>query len=160
MPPTDGRAIPPPASPAPVVVRPVLSAIASSTERLHVKMGPVAATASRDFFDMRAEADETTPLLPIGALAKHTGLTVEGIRFYEKAGILRAPARTAGQHRLYSRADLKRLHFIRRARLLGFTLDHVRPLLRLRDHVGGRSCADPRGLATTHPGDVKATLTH
>src|SRR5712671_6492503 len=75
---------------------------------------------------MRDAADETTPMLPIGALAKRTGLTVEGIRFYEKAGILRAPARTAGRHRLYSRADLKRLNFIRRARLLGFTLDEVR----------------------------------
>ncbi|HEX9462696.1 MAG TPA: helix-turn-helix domain-containing protein [Alphaproteobacteria bacterium] len=108
---------------------------------------------------MRAEADETTPLLPIGALAKHTGLTVEGIRFYEKAGILRAPARTAGQHRLYSRADLKRLHFIRRARLLGFTLDEVRALLRFADHVGARSCADAHGLATKHLGDVRAKLT-
>src|SRR5258708_30006011 len=99
---------------------------------------------------MRAEADEATPLRPIGALAKHTGLTVEGIRFYEKAGILRAPARTAGQHRLYSRADLKRLHFIRRARLLGFTLDEVRALLRLAHHVRPRSCADAHRLATKH----------
>src|SRR5258708_14570968 len=122
MPPTDRSAVAPLRSPAPVVVRPVLSAIASSTERLHVKMGPVAATASRDFFDMRAEADETTPLLPIGALAKHTGLTVEGIRFYEKAGILLAPARTAGQHRLYSRADLKPPHFIPPTPLLRFPL--------------------------------------
>jgi MerR family mercuric resistance operon transcriptional regulator len=108
---------------------------------------------------MRAEADETTPLLPIGALAKHTGLTVEGIRFYEKAGVLRATARTAGQHRLYGRAELKRLSFIRRARLLGFTLDEVRALLRFADHVGARSCADAHGLATQHLTDVRAKLT-
>lgn len=108
---------------------------------------------------MRAEADEITPVLPIGTLAKHTGLTVEGIRFYEKAGILRAPARTAGQHRLYSRADLKRLNFIRRARLLGFTLDEVRALLRFADHVGVSSCADAHRLATKHLADVRAKLT-
>ncbi len=100
---------------------------------------------------MRDAADETTPMLPIGALAKRTGLTVEGIRFYEKAGILRAPARTAG-------ADLKRLHFIRRARLLGFTLDEVRALLRFADSVGARSCADAHALATKHLADVKAKL--
>jgi MerR family transcriptional regulator, mercuric resistance operon regulatory protein len=107
---------------------------------------------------MRDEAGETTPLLPIGALAKHTGLTVEGIRFYEKAGILRAPARTAGQHRLYSRAELKRLNFIRRARLLGFTLDEVRALLRFADNVDAHSCADAHKLAAKHLDDVRGKI--
>lgn len=107
---------------------------------------------------MRAEADDITPRLPIGALAKRTGLTVEGIRFYEKAGILRAPARTAGQHRLYSRAELERLNFIRRARLLGFTLDEVRALLRFADPIGVRSCADAHRLATKHLADIQAKL--
>lgn len=108
---------------------------------------------------MCSEADETTPLLPIGALAKHTGLTVEGIRFYEKAGILRARGRSAGRHRLYGRADLKRLNFIRRARLLGFTLDEVRALLRFADHVGAGNCADAHRLASKHLDDVRAKLT-
>jgi len=107
---------------------------------------------------MRTEADEATPVLPIGALAKHTGVTVEGIRFYEKAGILRARARTVGRHRLYSRADLKRLKFIRRARLLGFTLDEVRALLRFADNLGARSCADAHELAMKHLADVQAKL--
>jgi MerR family transcriptional regulator, mercuric resistance operon regulatory protein len=107
---------------------------------------------------MRDAADETTPALPIGLLAKRTGLTVEGIRFYEKAGILPARARTAGRHRLYSRADLKRLTFIRRARQLGFTLDEVRALLRLADTVGDHSCADVHRLATNHLDDVRAKL--
>ena len=97
-------------------------------------------------------------MLPIGALAKSTGLTVEGIRFYEKAGILRAAARTTGRHRLYSRADLKGLNFIRRARLLGFTLDEVRALLRFADNVGTSSCADAHQLATKHLVDVQGKL--
>lgn len=107
---------------------------------------------------MPGEADENTPALPIGALAKRTGLTVEGIRFYEKAGILRAAARTTGRHRLYSQADLKRLNFIRRARLLGFTLDEVRALLRFADNVGAGSCADAHQLATKHLVDVQGKL--
>ena len=107
---------------------------------------------------MHGEAEENTPSLPIGTLAKRTGLTVEGIRFYEKAGILRAAARTTGRHRLYSRADLKRLNFIRRARLLGFTLDEVRALLRFADNVGASSCADAHGLATKHLVDVQGKL--
>jgi MerR family transcriptional regulator, mercuric resistance operon regulatory protein len=103
-------------------------------------------------------ADETTRLLPIGALAKRTGLTVEGIRFYEKAGVLRAPARTAGRHRLYSSADLKRLSFICRARQFGFSLDDVRALLRLADNAGDRSCADAHGLGAKHLDEVRAKI--
>lgn len=107
---------------------------------------------------MRKERDETMPLLPIGMLAERAGLTVEGIRFYEKAGILRAPARTAGRHRLYSRADLNRLSFIRRARELGFSLDEVRALLGLADNVSNHSCAGAHRLATKHLDDVRAEL--
>jgi MerR family transcriptional regulator, mercuric resistance operon regulatory protein len=107
---------------------------------------------------MRESADETTPLLPIGMVAKRTGLTVEGIRFYEKAGVLRSPARTAGRHRLYSLADLKRLSFIRRARQLGFSLDDVRALLGLADHMGNTSCADAHRLGAKHLDDVRAKI--
>jgi MerR family mercuric resistance operon transcriptional regulator len=107
---------------------------------------------------MREEADETTPLLPIGKLAKRTGVTVEGIRFYEKAGILRAPARTAGRHRLYSRGDLRRLSFVRRARELGFSLDEIRKLLRLVDNASDHSCAEAHRLATKHLDDVRAKM--
>jgi MerR family transcriptional regulator, mercuric resistance operon regulatory protein len=107
---------------------------------------------------MRDEADERTPLLPIGTLAKRTGLTAEGIRFYERAGILRPPARTAGQHRLYSRADLRRLSFIRRARELGFSLDEVRALLGFADNAGDHTCAEAHHLATKHLDDVRAKM--
>lgn len=107
---------------------------------------------------MQGEAEENMPALSIGALAKRTGLTVEGIRFYEKAGILRATARTSGRHRLYSQADMRRLSFIRRARLLGFTLDEVRALLRFADNVGAGSCADAHRLATKHLVDVQGKL--
>ena len=107
---------------------------------------------------MGEEADETTPLLPIGALAKRTGLTVEGIRFYEKAGILRAPMRTAGRHRLYNRADLKRLSFIRRARQLGFSLDDVRALIDLADNAADHGCADAHRLGAKHLRDVRAKI--
>jgi MerR family mercuric resistance operon transcriptional regulator len=106
----------------------------------------------------RQTVDEGVPTLPIGALAKRTGLTVEGIRFYEKAGILPAPARTAGGQRLYRLSDLKRLNFIRRSRDLGFTLDEVRALLRLVDEAPDRTCAEARDLATGHLADVRAKI--
>ena len=106
----------------------------------------------------RQDADGTAPMLPIGALAKRTGLTVEGVRFYEKAGILPAPARTAGGQRLYTLSELKRLNFIRRARDLGFTLDEVRGLLRLVDEAPDRTCAEARELAADHLADIRAKI--
>jgi MerR family mercuric resistance operon transcriptional regulator len=106
----------------------------------------------------RETVDGGAPTLPIGALAKRTGLTVEGVRFYEKAGILPAPARTAGGQRLYRLGDLKRLNFIRRSRDLGFTLDEVRALLRLVDEAPDRTCAEARDLATSHLADVRAKI--
>ena len=73
--------------------------------------------------------------LSIGALSKATGTTVEAIRWYERVGVLPAPARTAGNYRAYGTAHLERLSFVRRARDLGFTLDQVRELLRLADRT-------------------------
>jgi MerR family mercuric resistance operon transcriptional regulator len=106
----------------------------------------------------REMQDEKGPTLPIGALAKRTGLTVEGIRFYEKVGILPAPARSAGGQRLYALAELKRLNFIRRARDLGFTLDEVRALLRLVDAAPAGTCAEARDLAARHRESVRAKI--
>jgi MerR family mercuric resistance operon transcriptional regulator len=106
----------------------------------------------------RQDADEMAAMLPIGALAKRTGMTVEGVRFYEKAGILPAPARTAGGQRLYSIRELKRLNFIRRARDLGFTLGEVRVLLRFADDARECTCAEARDLATGHLADVRTKI--
>src|SRR5919199_477696 len=97
------------------------------------------------------------PWLPIGALSKRTGCNIETIRWYEKVGLLPAPARTEGRHRMYGTVHLQRLSFIRRARELGFTLDEVRALLRLADRHDG-SCAEARGLAVSHLADVQAKI--
>jgi len=60
--------------------------------------------------------------LSIGELARRTGTKVETVRWYEREGLLPAPARTGGGHRAYTRAHLDRLAFIRHARELGFPL--------------------------------------
>jgi hypothetical protein len=67
----------------------------------------------------------------IGDLARHTGTKVETIRWYERDGVMPAPVRTRGGHRLYTAAHRNRLAFIRHARELGFPLEDVRALLRL-----------------------------
>jgi MerR family mercuric resistance operon transcriptional regulator len=106
---------------------------------------------------MADREDERAPTFPIGLMAKRTGLSPEGIRFYEAEGLLPAPARTEGRRRLYSAAHLKRLAFIRRARDLGFALDEVRALLRLADSRR-ESCAAARNVAAAHLNDVRAKI--
>lgn len=86
------------------------------------------------------------PPLSIGSLAKQTGVAVETVRYYEKIGLLPEPVRTAGNYRSYSRSDLQRLGFIRRARDLGFSLDQIRSLLTLADDRH-RSCHEVDAIA-------------
>src|SRR2546427_4912973 len=72
-----------------------------------------------------------TGRIAIGRLSKHTGTNIETIRYYERVGLLPAPARSPGGYRLYGTDHLKRLNFVRRARTLGFSIGEVRTLLRL-----------------------------
>lgn len=95
--------------------------------------------------------------IAIGALAKHTSTNIETIRYYERVGLLPAPARSAGGYRLYAMDHLKRLTFIRRARALGFSIGEVRTLLRLAgEHQ--RPCAEVRLVAEAHLTDVRAKI--
>jgi DNA-binding transcriptional MerR regulator len=94
------------------------------------------------------------PVLSIGDLATRTGTKVETIRYYEKAGLLQAPARTGGNHRAYTQMHADRLAFIRHSRELGFSLDRVRALLALSDDAE-RPCAEIDAIAREHLGAVR-----
>jgi DNA-binding transcriptional MerR regulator len=67
--------------------------------------------------------------LTIGKLAAAEGVGVETVRFYQRRGLLALPERRSQGYREYSDADRWRLAFIRRARLLGFTLSEIGDLL-------------------------------
>lgn len=97
--------------------------------------------------------------LVIGELAARTGTTAETIRYYERVGVLPAPARVGGgRYRHYGPADVERLGFVRRARELGFSLEEVRELLGLADQPD-RPCAEVDQLARTHLARVTDKLT-
>lgn len=93
----------------------------------------------------------------IGDLARQTGTTVETIRWYERDGIMPAPVRTAGGHRVYTRTHLDRLAFIRHARELGFPLEDVRGLLRLADNPE-RPCDEADAIARAHLAAVQGRI--
>lgn len=59
--------------------------------------------------------------LTIGALAKHAGVHLETIRYYQRRGLVGEPERPLGGIRHYSEAHVRRLRFIRHAQELGFS---------------------------------------
>ena len=95
--------------------------------------------------------------IPIGALAKRCGVNIETIRYYEKIGVMPAPARSSGGYRLYAPDHLKRLTFVRRGRELGFTLDELRDLLCLVDGHA-YTCAQVRDLTLEHVGAIRRKI--
>ena len=70
--------------------------------------------------------------LSIGQVARKAGVGVETVRFYERQGLLEEPPRRASGYRQYSEQVVKRLHFIKRAQKLGFSLKEITELLLLR----------------------------
>jgi MerR family mercuric resistance operon transcriptional regulator len=101
----------------------------------------------------------TKPRAPlmIGTLSDHTGVNIETIRYYERAGLLPPPPRTQGKHRVYDEFHIQRLAFIKRGRDLGFSLDDIRALLRLAEN-GDTACATTKGITLRHLADIHGKI--
>lgn len=70
--------------------------------------------------------------LRISELARHAGVNIETVRYYERRGLIPAPPRTRSGYRQYAPTSVRRIVFIKRAQTLGFTLDEIGALLALR----------------------------
>jgi MerR family copper efflux transcriptional regulator len=78
---------------------------------------------------MKSKTDATG--INIGEASKATGISQKMIRHYEGQGLLTHPPRTDAGYRLYNEDALNTLHFIRRARDLGFGIPGISELLDL-----------------------------
>lgn len=101
----------------------------------------------------------TTTPAPItrGKLAKRFDCHLETVRYYEKIGLLRPPARSAGGYRLYNIDDQRRLRFILRGRELGFSIEELRSLLSLVDSET-YTCGEVQELTIGHLGGVRQKI--
>ncbi len=106
---------------------------------------------------MPARAAAISGEIGIGALSRATGVNIETIRYYERSGILPAPPRSRGGHRVYGDAHVKRLAFVRRSRELGFSLQEVRGLLGLVDG-GQATCEQVKAMTVGHLADVRQRI--
>jgi Zn(II)-responsive transcriptional regulator len=93
--------------------------------------------------------------LGIGQLAKHAGVAIDTVRYYERNHLLAPAGRLASGYRRYGEAELKRLRFIRRAKALGFTLEDIRSLLSLSDQ---RNVAKVKRAAEAKLADVEQRI--
>ncbi len=95
--------------------------------------------------------------LTIGKVASQAGVGVETVRFYERQGLIAEPPRRASGYRQYPPETPARIRFVRRAKLLGFTLKEIKELLSLRASPNSR-CTDVRLRAEAKFEDIQQKI--
>lgn len=83
--------------------------------------------------------------LKIGEVSRLSGIGIEALRFYEKSGVLNRPGRTYSGYRLYDESVLERLAFVKKAQILGFTLDEIKQLI-AHKQAGENPCREVREI--------------
>ena len=96
-------------------------------------------------FTMDHETADGGEGLKIGEVSKRSGVGIEALRFYEKGGLLDRPRRTMSGYRVYDASVLDRLAFIRKAQVLGFTLEEIRELI-AHKRRGENPCGEVRQI--------------
>jgi DNA-binding transcriptional MerR regulator len=84
--------------------------------------------------------------LQSGELARSAGVSPDTLRHYERLGVLKRPPRTEAGYRLYPPDALSRVLLIRNALAVGFSLDELTRILRLRDS-GQAPCREVAEMA-------------
>jgi DNA-binding transcriptional MerR regulator len=84
--------------------------------------------------------------MTIGELARQSGVSADTIRYYERIGLMPRPHRTPSGYRDYPAGAGNRITVIRNAVQLGFPLQEIAKVLRLRD-AGGAPCVQVRDYA-------------
>ena len=81
-----------------------------------------------------------------GEVARECGISTDTLRHYERVGVMPKPKRTLSGYRQYPPEAVKRVRLVRRALEIGFTLDELSKILKVRDS-GGAPCREVRALA-------------
>ena len=91
--------------------------------------------------------------LTIGEVAREARVAATTLRYYERIGLVPAPARLGGQRR-YDDAVLARLEVIRLCKSAGFALDEIQALF--ADDAPGRPAS--RALAEAKLAEIDAQM--
>lgn len=92
----------------------------------------------------------------IGQAATASGVSAKMIRHYESIGVIPAADRTFSNYRIYSQNDVHTLQFVRRARVLGFSMKQIQTLLGLwQQH---RPSKDVKRIALEHVRELEVKI--
>src|SRR5216683_2548331 len=91
----------------------------------------------------------------IGDLAKHAGVSVDALRYYERLKLLPRARRSAGGFRLFGPESIERVQFIKHAQELGLTLDEIKGLLATG---GAEECMRVRDLLSKKIEELDARM--
>lgn len=94
----------------------------------------------------------------IGELAHASGVSSDTIRYYERIGLMPRAARTPSGYREYPAGARNRMRLIRNAVQLGFPLQEIAKVLRIRD-AGGAPCRQVRDYARELVGQIDQRIT-
>lgn len=95
--------------------------------------------------------------MTIGQVAKQAGVNIETIRFYERKGLVLPAGRRASGYREYTSEAVKRIHFIKQAQDIGFSLREIADLLSLRVDPA-TTCGDVRARAEEKMAEVATKI--
>lgn len=92
----------------------------------------------------------------IGQASAASGVSAKMIRHYESIGVIPPADRTFANYRIYSQKDVHTLQFVRRARVLGFSMKQIQTLLGLwQQH---RPSREVKRLALEHVRELEAKI--
>ncbi len=106
---------------------------------------------------MTGSADPGARGMTIGEVARRSGVPAKTIRYYESVGLIAGAERRRNNYRDYDESDVRTLHFVRRARSLGFTMRDVADLLALWNDRS-RASADVKAVALRHLSQIDAKI--
>ncbi len=95
--------------------------------------------------------------MKIGEVAKTAGIGIDAVRFYEREGLIGKPARRPSGYREYTPDVVVSLRFIKRAKVLGFSLKEIAELLRL-EASDGTTAEDVRASAEAKLEDLEERI--
>lgn len=95
--------------------------------------------------------------LRVAELAEATGVRPDTVRYYERIGLLPAPARTAAGYRAYDASAVDRMRFIQGAQRIGLRLSDIADLLAVRD-TGRCPCEPAEQLLRRRLEDLDAEM--
>ena len=81
--------------------------------------------------------------MKIGQVAREAGVSIDTVRFYERRGVLPAPARRPSGYRAFTEATVQRIRLARSLQSMGLTLDEVIDALHAHD-TGTATCDSER----------------